>query len=105
MLGKEVSRVADEKIFIFENITQMYPRGQSHLERDSAHLLSYWFMPTAEFLSEKDQALGKWCWEHGWSLLVFVSSKSWESGPWLSCVQVLTKKKKKPKPKTIKKNQ
>lgn len=41
MLGKEVSQVADEKTFIFENITQMYPRGQSHLERDSAHLLSY----------------------------------------------------------------
>lgn len=58
--AKKSPRFADEKIFIFENITQMYPRGQSHLERDPAHLPSYWFMPTAAFLSEKDQA-----WENG----------------------------------------
>lgn len=31
--AKKSPRFVDEKIFIFENITQMYPRGQSHLER------------------------------------------------------------------------
>lgn len=58
--AKKSPRFVDEKILIFENITQMYPRGQSHLERAPAHLLGYWCVPTASSLER-----GTKPWENG----------------------------------------
>lgn len=58
--AKKSPRFADEKIFIFENVTQMYPRGQSHLERAPAHLPGYWCVPTAGSLER-----GTKPWENG----------------------------------------
>lgn len=77
--AKESPRFADEKIFILENITQMYPRGQSHLERAPAHLLTYWFMPTASSSVRKTKPWENGVGSVGWSLLVFVSCRSWGS--------------------------
>lgn len=89
--AKKSPRFVDEKIFIFENVTQMYPRGQSHLERAPTHLLGYWCVPTASSLER-----GTKPWENGVGIMggAFWFLGAEKSGKKVACDSPVCRKKK-----------